>query len=175
MDKDIIEKTKKITSMISHLYGWYFEAEKMDEEDEITISYEQGIADDGIPGNILKIVINEMEKIGFCFSRVSVEDESTIYFIFWYNPDYTKDNLTLTDTKNKMDTKEVNSFKGDGSSDFEGDNNIASEGAFKCVKCGKDADVWYVNGYEFVRHINGEPEDGHLPVLPEQTDADGVY
>ena len=90
MNKDIIEKTKRMTSMISHLYGWYFEAERLDEEDEITITYEQGVDDAGIPGNILKIVINEMEKIGFSFSRVSVEDERTIYFIFWYNPEFTE-------------------------------------------------------------------------------------
>ena len=175
MNKDVMDKVKKITSMISHLYGWYFEAEKMDEEDEITISYEQGVDDAGIPGNILKIVINEMEKIGFCFSRVSIEDESTIYFIFWYNPDYAKDDLKLTDTKNKIDAKEVNSFKGNRLSDFEGDHNTASEGTFKCVKCGKDADIRYVGGYEFVRHINGEPEDGHFPESPEQTDDDEVY
>ena len=137
MNKDVMDKVKKITSMISHLYGWYFEAEKMDEEDEITISYEQGVDDAGIPGNILKIVINEMEKIGFCFSRVS--------------------------------------FKGNRLSDFEGDHNTASEGTFKCVKCGKDADIRYVGGYEFARHINGEPEDGHFPVPPEQTDDDEVY
>ena len=175
MDKDIIEKTKKMTSMISHLYGWYFEAKKIDDEDEITISYEQGVDDAGIPGNILKIVINKMEKIGFCFSRVSVEDENTIYFIFWYNPDYAKDNLKLADTKKKTDVKEVNDFKGGGSSDFEGDNNTASEETFKCVKCGKDADIRYVRDWKFVRHINGEPADGHFPESPEQTDDDEVY
>ena len=90
MNKDVIDKVKSITSMISHLYGWYFDDEKMDEEDEIAIPYEQGAEDDGLPGYILKIVINEMEKIGFSFSRVNVEDERTIYFIFWYNPELTE-------------------------------------------------------------------------------------
>ena len=77
MDKDIIEKTKKITSMISHLYGWYFEAEKTDEEDEITISYEQGVDDAGIPGNILKIEhvkdLMKINELNFLTNTISLD------------------------------------------------------------------------------------------------------
>ena len=80
------------------------------------------------------------------------------------------------DTKNNKHTKEID-FKNEGESQFEKDKKIISEmsGAFKCVICGERADIWYEYGYEYGDHINGEPEDGHFPVPPEQTDDDEVY
>lgn len=45
-----------------------------------------------------------------------------------------------------------------------------SDTSFKCVICGEKAVIWHEYNYKVGNHLNGDPEDGHFPVPPEQSD-----
>ena len=88
MDEKIIEDVKKMTALISHLYGWNLEVKKSYVENEIILAYEQREDDTGLPGNIMKMLLSDLEAREFVFSRIGLGDKNTIYFIFWYNPEF---------------------------------------------------------------------------------------
>ncbi len=80
MNEQSIEGLKKVADSIFHLYGWGLEVKEGTDE-EIDVEYKQGV-DAGLPGGIFRILLSEFETRGLSLTRISIEDEESLYLVF---------------------------------------------------------------------------------------------
>ncbi len=80
MNEQRIESLKKVADSIFHLYGWGLEVKEGTDE-EIDVEYKQGV-DAGLPGGIFRILLSEFETRGLSLTRISIEDEESLYLVF---------------------------------------------------------------------------------------------
>ena len=46
------------------------------------MEYKQGVDDAGLPGGIFRILLSEFETRGLSLTRISIEDEESLYLVF---------------------------------------------------------------------------------------------
>ena len=81
MNEQSIESLKKVADSLFHLYGWGLEVKEGTDE-EIDVEYKQGVDDAGLPGGIFRILLSEFETRGLSLTRISIEDEESLYLVF---------------------------------------------------------------------------------------------
>ena len=79
--QSIFKGLKKVADSVFYLYGWGLEVKEGTDE-EIDVEYKQGVDDAGLPGGIFRILLSEFETRGLSLTRISIEDEESLYLVF---------------------------------------------------------------------------------------------
>ncbi|MCL4320896.1 MAG: hypothetical protein M1427_06610 [Candidatus Thermoplasmatota archaeon] len=81
MSEQTMDSLQHVIDSILHFYGWSLEVKEGTDE-EIIVEYKQGVDDLGLPGGIFRILLSEFETRGLSLTRISIEDQESLYLVF---------------------------------------------------------------------------------------------
>ena len=81
MSEQTMESLEHVIDSIRHLYGWSLKVKEGTDE-EIIVEYNQGVDDLGLPGGIFRMLLSEFETRGLSLTRISIEDQESLYLVF---------------------------------------------------------------------------------------------